>query len=70
MSESEYFGFSKTYNVNEITERIELERQMGKTVVVKYHGHYIITEFGWCNNLRGFIPYRFIVDNGGFPENH
>lgn len=20
-------------------------------------------KFGWCNNLRGFIPYRFIIDN-------
>jgi hypothetical protein len=19
---------------------------------------------GWCNNLKGFIPYRYMVDNG------
>lgn len=68
MMESEYFSFSKVYCVNKITERIELERQMGKTDVVKNHGYYTITEFGWCNNLRGFVPYRFVVDNGGFAK--
>ena len=19
--------------------------------------------FGWCNNLKGFIPYRYFIDN-------
>ena len=21
-------------------------------------------EHGWCNNFKGFIPYRYMVDNG------
>ena len=20
-------------------------------------------ELGWCNNLKGFIPYRYMIDN-------
>ena len=20
-------------------------------------------ELGWCNNLKGFIPYRYFIDN-------
>ncbi len=19
--------------------------------------------YGWCNNLKGFIPYRYMIDN-------
>ena len=21
-------------------------------------------QYGWCNNLKGFIPYRYFIDNG------
>lgn len=21
------------------------------------------SDFGWCNNLKGFIPYRYFIDN-------
>jgi hypothetical protein len=24
----------------------------------------VIKDFGWCNNFKGFIPYRYMVDNG------
>ena len=20
-------------------------------------------QYGWCNNLKGFIPYRYMIDN-------
>ena len=22
-----------------------------------------VNGFGWCNNLKGFIPYRYMIDN-------
>lgn len=65
MTGDEYFDFQKVYMVGELTERIENEIKIGKTVAYKVKNGYKVLEYGWCNNLRGFIPYRFVVDNGG-----
>ena len=21
-------------------------------------------DYGWCNNFKGFIPYRYLIENG------
>jgi hypothetical protein len=49
MSEQEDFHFTKTRPAYS-----EEEKAKGNEVV----------DFGWCNNFKGFIPYRYMVDNG------
>lgn len=48
MSKEEHFHFTKTRPA--FTEE---EKNKGNEVV----------DFGWCSNLKGFIPYRYIIDN-------
>lgn len=48
MSDEEHFHFTKTKPA--FTEE---EKNKGNEVV----------DFGWCNNFKGFIPYRYMVDN-------
>ena len=48
MSKEERFHFTKTRPA--FTEE---EKNKGNEVA----------DFGWCNNLKGFIPYRYIIDN-------
>jgi thymidylate synthase ThyX len=49
MSEQEDFHFTKTRPAYS-----EEEKAKGNEVV----------DFGWCNNFKGFVPYRYMVDNG------
>ena len=30
---------------------------------INIEGHTNLNVFGWCNNLKGFIPYRYMIDN-------
>jgi len=48
MNDEEYFHFTKTKPA--FTEE---EKNRGNEV----------SDFGWCNNFKGFIPYRYMVDN-------
>jgi hypothetical protein len=48
MSEDEYYNFIKG-------ERVDKEG-------IHYASNF--SRLGWCNNLKGFIPYRYMVDNG------
>ena len=48
MEDEEYFHFTKTKPA--FTEE---EKNRGNEV----------SDFGWCNNFKGFIPYRYMVDN-------
>ena len=48
MTDEEYFHFTKTRPA--FTEE---EWNKGNEVA----------DFGWCNNFKGFIPYRYMIDN-------
>jgi thymidylate synthase ThyX len=51
MSDEEYYSYSR-----------------GRLLVDNKDGYYTIegpsidAEFGWCNNFKGFIPYRYLID--------
>ena len=55
MSDEEYYMNVKGFLPNKVDEEgfIEIE-----------NNHYSNFDcFGWCNNLKGFIPYRYFIDN-------
>lgn len=55
MSDDEYYMNVKGFLPNKVDEEgfIEIE-----------NNHYSNFDcFGWCNNLKGFIPYRYFIDN-------
>ena len=35
-----------------------IQEKMVDDFIVNREEHY-----GWCNNLKGFIPYRYFIDN-------
>ena len=59
MSDEEYYSFIKgkvkTGYIDESEHQIFLSN--------KSHNWGDYSELGWCNNLKGFIPYRYLVDN-------
>ena len=48
MSEQQYNDFTKTYENNDYED-------------IYYRGKII--DKGWCRNFKGFIPYRYMIDN-------
>ena len=59
MSDEEYYSFIKgkvkTGYIDESEHQIFLSN--------KSHNCGDYSELGWCNNLKGFIPYRYFIDN-------
>ena len=59
MSDEEYYSFIKgkvkTGHIDESEHQIFLSN--------KSHNWGDYSELGWCNNLKGFIPYRYFIDN-------
>ena len=57
MSDEEYMSFIKG-----VPDMIEYEKD---EIAISYLKTYEDSpEAGWCNNLKGFIPYRYFIDNG------
>ena len=57
MSDEEYVSFIKG-----VPDMIEYEKD---EIAISYLKTYEDSpEAGWCNNLKGFIPYRYFIDNG------
>ena len=56
MSEKEYYSFIKG-NFNQ-----EIEIDVDGFIDISTHSNNS-NSFGWCNNIKGFIPYRYMVDN-------
>lgn len=56
MSDEEYVSFIKG-----VPDMIEYEKD---EIAISYLKTYEDSpEAGWCNNFKGFIPYRYLVDN-------
>ena len=59
MSDEEYYSFIKgkvkTGYIDESEHQIFLSN--------KSHNCGDYSELGWCNNLKGFMPYRYFIDN-------
>ena len=59
MSDEDYYSFIKgkvnTGYIDESEHQIFLSN--------KSHNCGDYPELGWCNNLKGFIPYRYFIDN-------
>ena len=59
MSDEEYYSFIKgkvnTGYIDESEHQIFLSN--------KFHNWGDYPELGWCNNLKGFISYRYFIDN-------
>ena len=62
MTEQEFFNYKiiehETY-IKGVIELIDLAEP-------EYNGGIYEPKFsekGWCNNFKGFIPYRYLVDN-------
>lgn len=62
MNDDEYTSFIKG-NIHDFANRDlqkDVKAMTGKTFIV---GEAISSKLGWCYNLKGFIPYRYLVDN-------
>ena len=53
MSEEEYYSYVKGV----VDSKIDVDG------FINIEGHTNLNIFGWCNNLKGFIPYRYFIDN-------
>ena len=64
MSNEEFVSFTKS--IHSTSNKVEKTNQGGLR-----QGEVIVNDFivnreehyGWCNNLKGFIPYRYMIDN-------
>lgn len=70
MTRDEFLAYSKTYIVSEITPQLQTQIDMGWAAADTpfllngpNKNDFFITEFGWCRNFRGFIPYRHLLEN-------
>lgn len=54
MSDDEYYSYVK----GTVDAKIDADG------FINIEGHTNLNVFGWCYNLKGFIPYRYFVDNG------
>ena len=64
MSIKENFSFIKGYPVedNKLADKLDSgEPQTG--LYMGWNDGDMGIEYGWCNNFRGFIPYRYLVEN-------
>ena len=53
MSHDEYYSYVK----GTVDAKIDADG------FINIEGHTNLNVFGWCNNLKGFIPYRYFIDN-------
>ena len=53
MSDEEYYSYVK----GTVDAKIDADG------FINIEGHTNLNVFGWCNNLKGFIPYRYFIDN-------
>ena len=53
MSDDEYYSYVK----GTVDAKIDADG------FINIEGHTNLNVFGWCNNLKGFIPYRYMIDN-------
>ena len=53
MSDDEYYSYVK----GTVDAKIDADG------FINIEGHTNLNVFGWCNNLKGFIPYRYFIDN-------
>jgi hypothetical protein len=64
MTDEEYVSFTKT--VHSTDDHVKWTTQGGlrqKEILVN---DYVVNReehYGWCNNFRGFIQYRYIIEN-------
>ena len=56
MSDKEYYSFIKGSFIE------EMEIDSDGIIDISTHINNS-NSFGWCNNLKGFIPYRYLIDN-------
>ena len=56
MSDKEYYSFIKGSFIQ------EMEIDSDGFIDISTHANNS-NSFGWCNNLKGFIPYRYFIDN-------
>lgn len=56
MSDKEYYSFIKGSFIE------EMEIDSDGIIDISTHVNNS-NSFGWCNNLKGFIPYRYFIDN-------
>lgn len=68
ISDEEYDSFIKGYHLNDIDANIKDSED--KDVYINWiptskEGvkHHMLIDKGWCNNFRGFIPYRYLIEN-------
>ena len=53
MSDDEYYSYVK----GTVDAKIDADG------FINIEGHTNLNVFGWCNNLKGFISYRYLIDN-------
>ena len=53
MSDDEYYSYVK----GTVDAKIDADG------FINIEGHTNLNVFGWCNNLKGFIPYRYLIEN-------
>ena len=53
MSDDEYYSYVK----GTVDAKIDADG------FINIEGHTNLNVFGWCYNLKGFIPYRYMIDN-------
>ena len=56
MNDKEYYSFMKGSFIQ------EMEIDFDGVIDISTHVNNS-NSFGWCNNLKGFIPYRYMIDN-------
>ena len=59
MSDEDYYSFIKGKVNSGYIDESEHQIFLSKTS----HNWGDYPELGWCNNLKGFIPYRYFIDN-------
>jgi hypothetical protein len=64
MSDEEFVSFTKT--IHSTSNKVEKTNQGGLRQGEVLVNDFIVNReehYGWCNNLKGFIPYRYMIDN-------
>ena len=64
MSNEEFVSFTKS--IHSISNKVEKTNQGGLRQGEVMVDDFIVNReehYGWCNNLKGFIPYRYFIDN-------
>lgn len=64
MTNEEFVSFTKT--IHSTSNKVEKTNQGGLRQGEVLVNDFIVNReehYGWCNNLKGFIPYRYMIDN-------